>query len=66
MIGARPGGQMTAMSFVALFAPEPVLSPTRKPIGTPAHNRLSPVLLATSHAVSCSRDEAESAVSITV
>lgn len=45
-IGARiVGGQMTAMSSVGLFAPEPVLSPTRPSFGTATRNRLSPVLV---------------------
>jgi hypothetical protein len=59
-IGARVvGGQMTAMSAmssVRLFAPEPVLSPTRPPFGTATRNRLSPVWLAPNQPVSCSRD----------
>src|SRR5260370_39829499 len=66
MIGGRPGGHTTAMSLVALFPPEPVLSPIRQPFGTPARNLLSPVLFATSHAVSCSRDELDNAVPRTV
>ena len=66
MTGARPGGQRTPTSLVALLPPVPVLSPTRQPFGTPARSRLSPVLLATSHAVSCSREEAESASPRTV
>jgi hypothetical protein len=53
MIGARPGGRMTAMSLVALFPPEPVLSATRQPFGTPARNRLSPVLLASNDCLHC-------------
>ena len=36
----------------------PVLSPTRQPCGKPARSRVSPVVLATSHWVSCMRDDA--------
>jgi hypothetical protein len=52
---------MMAMSFVEPALPEPVLSPTRHSGGRPARSRALPVVLATSHAVSCSRDAEDSA-----
>src|SRR5215211_5995811 len=61
-----PRRQMMPTSLVALWPPVPVLSPTRQSLGTPARSRLSPVLLATSHAVSCAREGAESASPSTV
>src|SRR5260370_35370053 len=56
-MGGPVGGQITPMSFVALYAPEPVLSPTLQLLGTPARSRLSPVLFATSHLITWSRDD---------
>src|SRR4051812_5384186 len=50
-----------ATSFAAPLPPVPLLSPTRQSRGSPARRRLSPVLLATSHATSCSREAAERA-----
>ena len=50
-----------ATSFVALLPPEPVLSPTRQPAGSPARSRASPVLQPTSHAVSRAREAGASA-----
>src|SRR4030095_11932682 len=61
-MGALLGGQITATSLVVPRSPAPVLSPTRQSFGKPARNRVSPVLLAINHAVSCSRDAADNAV----
>ena len=61
-MGDLLGGQITATSLAVPRAPLPVLSPTRQSFASPARSRVSPVLLASSHAVSCSRDAADNAV----
>ena len=44
-IGARSGGQITAMSLRVPYPPVPVLSPTTQPAGTPARTSAAPVVL---------------------
>ena len=59
-IGSVRLDHVTAMSPAASLALLPVLSPTRQPLGSPARNRLSPVLQPTIQAVRRSREFSDS------